>query len=394
MHLRGGGDESAAVLVVGVPQDSSVVLLDLHELLPPVHDLRLISYSVGSECPNARATTSGERRVFRGSDVGSSRSSTRPGGYGADMEYRYLGNSGLKVSRDHLRQLAHPRLPGGERRGDAVRARRAGCRASPPSTPPTSTPTPRRRRCSARRSRASGASRWRSSPRSTGPPAPGGTNDTGLSRKHILESINGSLKRLQTDYVDLYQAHRYDTETPLEETMQAFADVVRQGKALYIGVSEWTADQIRAGRDARAGAGLPAGLEPAAVLDALAGHRGRGRARPARSSASRQIVWSPDRPGRAHRQVRAGHSRRRRGRARRTRRAAPTSSSGSCATTCSSACRQLAPVADEAGLTMAQLAVAWVLQNHERRLRDHRRLPARAGARERQGCGREARRRS
>jgi aryl-alcohol dehydrogenase-like predicted oxidoreductase len=79
------------------------------------------------------------------------------------------------------------------------------------------------------------------------PTGPGGPNDTGLSRKHIMESINGSLRRLQTDYVDLYQAHRYDAETPLEETMQAFADVVRQGKALYIGVSEWTADQIRDG---------------------------------------------------------------------------------------------------------------------------------------------------
>src|SRR6187399_381218 len=79
------------------------------------------------------------------------------------------------------------------------------------------------------------------------PTGPGGKNDTGLSRKHIMESINGSLTRLQTDYVDLYQAHRYDVETPLEETMQAFADIVRQGKALYIGVSEWTAEQIRAG---------------------------------------------------------------------------------------------------------------------------------------------------
>ena len=79
------------------------------------------------------------------------------------------------------------------------------------------------------------------------PVGPKGPNDVGLSRKHIMESIDGSLKRLRTDYVDLYQAHRYDTETPLEETMQAFADVVRQGKALYIGVSEWTADQIRAG---------------------------------------------------------------------------------------------------------------------------------------------------
>ena len=79
------------------------------------------------------------------------------------------------------------------------------------------------------------------------PTGPKGHNDTGLSRKHIMESINGSLTRLGTDYVDLYQAHRYDHSTPLEETMTAFADVVRAGKALYIGVSEWTADQIRAG---------------------------------------------------------------------------------------------------------------------------------------------------
>ncbi|PWI40986.1 aldo/keto reductase family protein [Streptomyces sp. ICBB 8177] len=75
----------------------------------------------------------------------------------------------------------------------------------------------------------------------TGP----GHNDRGLSRKHIMESIDNSLRRLQTDHVDLYQAHRFDLSTPLEETMEAFADVVRAGKAHYIGVSEWTADQIR-----------------------------------------------------------------------------------------------------------------------------------------------------
>jgi aryl-alcohol dehydrogenase-like predicted oxidoreductase len=79
-------------------------------------------------------------------------------------------------------------------------------------------------------------------------PTGSGPNDRGLSRKHILESIEGSLKRLRTDYVDLYQAHRYDHSTPLEETMQAFADIVRAGKALYIGVSEWTADQLREGK--------------------------------------------------------------------------------------------------------------------------------------------------
>jgi aryl-alcohol dehydrogenase-like predicted oxidoreductase len=79
------------------------------------------------------------------------------------------------------------------------------------------------------------------------PTGPGGHNDHGLSRKHILESINGSLERLGTDHVDLYQAHRYDYETPLEETMEAFADVVHSGKAHYIGVSEWRAEEIREG---------------------------------------------------------------------------------------------------------------------------------------------------
>ncbi len=74
----------------------------------------------------------------------------------------------------------------------------------------------------------------------TGP----GPNDRGLARKHIMESVHASLRHLQTDYVDLYQAHRYDFETPLEETMRAFDDLVRQGKVLYVGVSEWTAEQI------------------------------------------------------------------------------------------------------------------------------------------------------
>src|SRR4028119_984654 len=76
----------------------------------------------------------------------------------------------------------------------------------------------------------------------TGP----GVNDRGLSRKHILESCNASLRRLQTDYVDLYQAHRFDYETPLEETLRAFDDLVRAGKVHYIGVSEWKASEIEA----------------------------------------------------------------------------------------------------------------------------------------------------
>ena len=77
-------------------------------------------------------------------------------------------------------------------------------------------------------------------------PTGSGKNDRGLSRKHIMESCNASLKRLNTDYVDLYQAHRFDFETPLEETLGAFDDLIRSGKVLYIGFSEWTAEQISA----------------------------------------------------------------------------------------------------------------------------------------------------
>lgn len=71
-----------------------------------------------------------------------------------------------------------------------------------------------------------------------------GPNDRGLSRKHIMEQCHASLRRLGTDYIDLYQCHRYDTETPLEETLRALDDLVSQGKVLYVGVSEWSATQI------------------------------------------------------------------------------------------------------------------------------------------------------
>jgi len=74
----------------------------------------------------------------------------------------------------------------------------------------------------------------------TGP----GKNDRGLSRKHIMESVNASLKRLNTDHIDLYQMHRFDYETPLEESLRAFDDLIRQGKVNYIGFSEWTSSQI------------------------------------------------------------------------------------------------------------------------------------------------------
>lgn len=193
------------------------------------------------------------------------------------------------------------------------------------------------------------------------PTGPGGPNDAGLSRKHVMESINGSLRRLRTDYVDVYQAHRYDHATPLEETMQAFADVVRQGKALYIGVSEWTADQIHAGQALARDLGfrLVSNQPQYSMLWRVV----EAEVVPAsRHEGLSQIVFSPIGQGVLTGKYRPG--------------AAPPA--GSRATDEKGGARfiqrylrddvlervaGLQPVADELGLSMAQLAVAWVLQN-------------------------------
>jgi aryl-alcohol dehydrogenase-like predicted oxidoreductase len=193
------------------------------------------------------------------------------------------------------------------------------------------------------------------------PTGPKGPNDTGLSRKHIFESINGSLQRLGTDYVELYQAHRFDYETPLEETMQAFADVVRQGKALYIGVSEWTAEQLREGHALAKSYGIQLiSNQPqySALWRVI-----EGKVVPASEELGiSQIVWSPMAQGVLSGKYLPGQP-------------APA---GSRATDEKSganfisrfmrdevleAVQKLKPVADQAGLTMAQLAIAWVLQN-------------------------------
>jgi aryl-alcohol dehydrogenase-like predicted oxidoreductase len=191
----------------------------------------------------------------------------------------------------------------------------------------------------------------------TGP----GKNDRGLSRKHIQESINGSLKRLRTDHVDLYQAHRYDHATPLEETMEAFADIVHSGKAHYIGVSEWTADQIRAGHSLARELKIPfVSNQPQysmlwRVIEAdvipTCEELGIG-----------QIVWSPIAQGVLTGKYKPGQP----------------PPSGSRATDekggadmisrfmtddVLSRVQELVPLAQEAGLSMAQLAIAWVLQN-------------------------------
>ena len=193
------------------------------------------------------------------------------------------------------------------------------------------------------------------------PTGPKGPNDVGLSRKHILESIDGSLQRLKTDYVDLYQAHRYDVKTPLEETMQAFADVVRQGKALYIGVSEWNADQLRAGHDLAKQLGIQ--LISNQPQYSMIWRVIEEEVVPASEELGiSQIVWSPVAQGVLSGKYLPG---------------APLPD-GSRATDKKggdsmikrfltddvlTAVQELKPIAHEAGLDLAQLAIAWVLAN-------------------------------
>ncbi|MEA5054384.1 MAG: aldo/keto reductase family protein [Propionicimonas sp.] len=193
------------------------------------------------------------------------------------------------------------------------------------------------------------------------PTGPKGPNDTGLSRKHIMESINGSLKRLQTDYVDLYQAHRYDVETPLEETMQAFADIVRQGKALYIGVSEWTPEQLRRGHAMATDLGFQ--LVSSQPQYSMLWRVIEAEVVPTcRELGISQIVWSPVAQGVLTGKYLPGQPAPAGSRA--------TDSKGGAGAIgrfmtddVLTRVQGLRPVADELGLTMAQLAVAWVLQN-------------------------------
>ncbi len=192
----------------------------------------------------------------------------------------------------------------------------------------------------------------------TGP----GPNDRGLSRKHIMESAHASLRRLQTDYVDLYQAHRYDHGTPLEETLRAFDDLVRQGKVLYIGVSEWRAEEISAAlADRRRDGTGPARLQPAAVQHAVAGDRGRGD--PAvRDGGHRPDRLVPDR-ARARSPASTCPARPRPPGSRATDASGSGFIKGFLTDEILSRVAELRPVAEQAGLSMAQLAIAWVLQN-------------------------------
>ncbi|GIF95382.1 aldo/keto reductase [Catellatospora citrea] len=192
-------------------------------------------------------------------------------------------------------------------------------------------------------------------------PTGAGRNDRGLSRKHIMESINGSLQRLQTDYVDLYQAHRYDYATPLEETMVAFADIVHSGKAHYIGVSEWKASEIRAAH--ALATELKISLVSSQPQYSMLWRVIEAEVVPTSEELGLgQIVWSPMAQGVLSGKYLPGQP----------------PPAGSRATDEKSGAgfiarwldedvltrvQLLKPLAEQAGLTMAQLAIAWVLQN-------------------------------
>jgi voltage-dependent potassium channel beta subunit len=189
-----------------------------------------------------------------------------------------------------------------------------------------------------------------------------GPNGRGLSRKHIMESCEASLRRLQTDYVDLYQAHRFDRRTPLEETLRAFDDLVRQGKVLYVGVSEWNAEQIRQAQSLCREMGLYPLVSNQPQYSMLWRVIEAEVIPTSKELGVSQIVWSPIAQGVLTGKYLPGQ---------------PVPA-GSRATDTNGgsdmiadwlrdevlmAVQNLRPIAAEVGLSMAQLAVAWVLQN-------------------------------
>ncbi|NYJ76405.1 aldo/keto reductase family protein [Allobranchiibius huperziae] len=186
-------------------------------------------------------------------------------------------------------------------------------------------------------------------------------NDTGLSRKHIRDSIDASLRRLRTDYIDLYQAHRYDHETPLEETMQAFADVVRSGKALYIGVSEWTADQLRAGHALAQELGIQ--LISNQPQYSMLWRVIEDQVVPtSKELGVSQIVWSPIAQGILTGKYQPGKQPPADSRAADEKGGADMIKRFMNDETLT-AVQKLVPIAKDQNLSMAQLAVAWVLHN-------------------------------
>jgi len=189
-----------------------------------------------------------------------------------------------------------------------------------------------------------------------------GPNDRGLSRKHILESCDASLRRLGTDYIDLYQCHRFDSETDLEETLRALDDLVTAGKVLYVGVSEWTAEQLDEARTL----GDRLLLRPIRSNQpqySLLWRRIEEEVIPVSERLGiGQIVWSPLAQGVLSGKYHPGEATPRDSRA-----AHPDPQTSQFVRLFMredilAAVQALRPVADQLGITMAQLAIAWVLR--------------------------------
>jgi len=182
--------------------------------------------------------------------------------------------------------------------------------------------------------------------------------DRGLSREQVFKQIDLSLGRLRTDYVDLYQCHRYDQETPLEETMEALTEVVRQGKARYLGFSEWTADQIRAALALVPGVEKFVSSQPQYSL--LYRVPEREVIPLCKDNGISQIVWSPLAQGALTGKYKPGQEP-----------AAGTRAASQQMGWAMDSYRddevlervqRLVPIAEGLGVTMAQLALAWVLR--------------------------------
>jgi aryl-alcohol dehydrogenase-like predicted oxidoreductase len=187
-----------------------------------------------------------------------------------------------------------------------------------------------------------------------------GPNDSGLSRKHVMEQCHGSLERLGTDYIDLYQCHRSDAETPLEETLRALDDLVSQGKVLYVGVSEWSAELLDEARAIQRDLGLDPLVSNQPQYSML--HREiESHVLPvSKQLGIGQVVWSPIAQGVLSGKYRPGD------RPPEGSRAADPEAGAFMASWMDdrvlAAVQELRPIAVDLGLTMSQMAIAWVLR--------------------------------
>jgi aryl-alcohol dehydrogenase-like predicted oxidoreductase len=192
----------------------------------------------------------------------------------------------------------------------------------------------------------------------TGP----GKNDRGLSRKHIMESVHASLSRLKTDHIDLYQMHRFDFETPLEESLSAFDDLIRQGKVNYIGFSEWTAAQISDALKIQDSQGYTRFVSSQPQYSMLWRVIESEVVPLSTREEIGQIVWSPIAQGALTGKYLPGKKPPKGSRAT-DKKGGANMISRWMRDEVLTAVQNLKPIADGNGLTLAQLAVAWVLQN-------------------------------